>query len=361
MGRIDWSIQPLDHALASWRDAWHALVCSLGRNPSLLPGWVEVAAVAQGTAADVEVLIGARSDQLVAAIPFRRSVRRQLGLPRRIIDLGAGLVNYHYELVANCSPQEALAALTDQVCRSGGWHVLVASNVPVGSATDIALLDSSYAPAHVRWESRERSPYLPLTGDWAGYLAGRNKAFRYAVRRQQRDIESSGRAQMRWLNAPEQVDELWRAVTHIESRSWKAREGRAITSRAEEEKYNRSLLPYLASSGTLLANVLYIDDMPVAYSLCCAHRGWVGHLKTTFDDAYGKLRVGAFVIQAAVERSFADGHTEFDFLGDAAPHKLEWTSHLREHRDYFVYADGVLSRAVLFARRWRRQDVPVGA
>ena len=85
-----------------------------------------------------------------------------------------------------------------------------------------------------------------------------------------------------------------------------------------ELKYHRRLLPVLAQDGALLANVLHRAERPIAYSLCCHCHGWVGHLKTSFDQEFASLSPGGYVIDASVERAFDLKAREFDFLGDAA-------------------------------------------
>ncbi len=351
---VSWSVLPLPAALDRWRAAWHALVEGRGLNPSLLPGWIETAAGAFDASANIEVLLGAEGGELVAAVPLRRRARRALAVPVRTLEVGAGLVNYHHELATHVPPVQVLEALLERAGGLGGWERLEAPNLVADGPTDAAFgalgRDSGVRLATVE---RERSPYLPVQGTWDAYLATRNKAFRYSVRRQRRDAEAVPGAELRWYREPADVDALWAAVRAVEARSWKAREGRAITSRQIELAYNERLLPYLARERMLLACVYGAREAPVAYGLCCVHRGWAGLLKTSYDESHSKLRPGAYVVQALIEQCFVEGRGEFDFLGDATPYKLEWTDSVRAHRDRAAYGQGVWGR-VLHAVAGRR-------
>jgi CelD/BcsL family acetyltransferase involved in cellulose biosynthesis len=342
---VSWSVLPLPAALDRWRAAWHALVEERGLNPSLLPGWIETAAGAFGSPAEVEVLLGAEGGDLVAAVPLRRRTRRALVVPVRSLEVGAGLVNYHHELAARVPARQILEALVERAGGLGGWERLEAPNLVADGAADDAFASlGREGQVRLATVERERSPYVALQGGWEAYLATRNKAFRYSVRRQRRDAEAMPGATLRWYREPADVDALWTAVLAVEARSWKAREGRAITSRQIELGYNERLLPYLARERMLLACVYGAGEAPVAYGLCCVHRGWAGLLKTSYDENHSKLRPGAYVVQALIEQCFVDGRGEFDFLGDATPYKLEWTDSVRAHRDRVAYAPGALGR-----------------
>ena len=52
------------------------------------------------------------------------------------------------------------------------------------------------------------------------------------------------------------------------------------------------------------------------------------------------------MIDTSIERAFALGAKEFDFLGNAGSHKLAWTSNLRSHADYFLFAPRLKARLV---------------
>ena len=49
-------------------------------------------------------------------------------------------------------------------------------------------------------------------------------------------------------------------------------------------------------------------------------------LKTGFDENFGHLSPGVYIRQHVVKLLIASGVSEHDFLGDADPYKLRWTS-----------------------------------
>jgi len=173
------------------------------------------------------------------------------------------------------------------------------------------------------------SPYLPISGTWDTLIASKSKKFRYKVRKRREWLSSQPAARIVWFGKNSDTSKLMEDMLQIESMSWKAKEGRDINSRPIEREYYRALLPMLQSLDSLLGNILYIDDQPVAYNLCCHFEGWVGQMKTSFDERFGDLSPGSLVIDLAVQAAFDYEATEFDFLGDSAVHKLLWTDQSR--------------------------------
>ena len=78
-------------------------------------------------------------------------------------------------------------------------------------------------------------------------------------------------------------------------------------------------------------------------------------MKTSFDQEFATLSPGGYVIDASVERAFDLGAKEFDFLGDAAPHKLAWTSTTRKHGDFFLFGRTWKGRIIGHLKRWSQQ------
>jgi CelD/BcsL family acetyltransferase involved in cellulose biosynthesis len=61
-------------------------------------------------------------------------------------------------------------------------------------------------------------------------------------------------------------------------------------------------------------------------------------LKTGYDPEFAKCSPFKLLTYFAVRHAFEQGYSEFDFLGDPEPWKLEWTSKTRPHDWLFVFA-----------------------
>jgi CelD/BcsL family acetyltransferase involved in cellulose biosynthesis len=188
----------------------------------------------------------------------------------------------------------------------------------------------------------EKSPHIRIDQPWSEFLTGRGKKFRANLKRVPRTVERYGATRMVWYERPEDSQNLLECIFAIELHSWKAQAGIDIEARGHERRYYQLLIPALAANGQLCANVLHVDDKPVAYVLCCRSAAWTGQLKTSFKQAVKDA--GAYAIDASVERAFDCNAKVYDFLGDATPHKLKWTSALRPHSSYWIYSGRPLAR-----------------
>jgi CelD/BcsL family acetyltransferase involved in cellulose biosynthesis len=339
---------------------WENLASHVNCNPSLWPGWAEIARAGIAGADDEFAVFAARRQDasLEGLVPFYVSTRRIAGVGMRMLQLASNLISYHAQLLAPNGTHQLLGQFLAAAPR---WDVLSAANIEIGSSTDLALRAVAQdlgGVLHVI--TGDVSPYLPLAGTWDQLVSGKGKKFRYKLRRRSELLERPD-CTLRWFERTEDVDQLLECVLAIESRSWKSQAGLDITSRDFETKYHQLLLPYLAREQMLCAGVLYIEKVPAAYSLCCQFGTWFGHLKTSYDERFASLSAGAMVIDASIRKAFTLGAREFDFLGNSAEHKLAWTNLTRTHAHFFLYAPRLKPRAIgslkLFRETLRRRKV----
>ena len=328
---------PWDRVDAALRQQWIALISRAGINPSLRPDWLEAAASAWGLLGSIRVAVFSRNGAAVAVIPFLLRKRRLSGLPVRTLELAGNLVSYHQEIVAGEDRVAFLEAFLAHAHRYP-WDALVVGNVTVGGATDETLraLPSS-AVGYRLIHPGEVSPYLELPRDWASFVASRRSSFRYRLRRAERDLARLDASDMRWYRGEGECQELLSHMVAIDERSWKVQEGMNITARPQERRYYELLLPVMARAGILFANVLRLGGLPVAYSLCYAAGGHVGQMKTSYDESLAKKHPGFLATVVSIRRAAEEGYREYDFLGDATRHKLDWTDAARAHTKHLIF------------------------
>lgn len=334
-----------DKALSQYADEWRRLVNDGDLNVSMSPEFVHASARSVRRLEQMRVLAATSGGRLIGVVPFYIDRVHMHGVPLLMLSLGSNLIAYHHEIVAPGFEAEMLLALLADPARP--WHVFRAESLTRGGPTQRALdtVASRVGSESVRYAA-DASPYLPITQTWTQYLAGRSANFRYNLKRKEKALQKAGAVEERWLERPEDAEEVLRCMRHVESKSWKSDLDVAVTSKPSEMTYYDELVPFLAHRGLLFANVIYLDGAPVAYHLCYRFRGRVGNLKTSFDNSHGSASPGAVVIQNAIRRSFDIGVREFDFLGDDQHHKRLWTENVRPHDSTF-----------LFSRHWRARII----
>ncbi|MEE8106622.1 MAG: GNAT family N-acetyltransferase [Planctomycetota bacterium] len=337
---------PAEHAFAGHREAWTGVVRELGLHLSLGPDWVRAAAVAHGQWDGMRTLVAWRGDEPVAFVPFRICVERMWGISVRSLDLGGNLVAYHHEFAARECHEDLLRHLTSM----GGWDLLRALNLNGSGATHRALLAAAQGSMTAVTYPDAEIPFLPVAGSWDDFLKDCGRKLRKNVKRNERKIESRN-VEIERFTVPEHVPRLLDAMVAIEAASWKAEAGFAITERPVEVEYYRALLPQLASMGALRGIVANLDGKPIAYNLSASWNGQYGDLKTTYSAEFKDLAPGWYVRRMAIQDAHDEGVAEFDFLGPAEAHKLQWTKSVRRHVNVFLFGPSLRGRALGFLKR----------
>jgi CelD/BcsL family acetyltransferase involved in cellulose biosynthesis len=316
-----------------------ALAGQFAAHPSLTLPWNLHAAESAGVKNELRVAELTNSQgAAVAYVAYLESSVSMFGIGVRMRETpGNRLAAYYNGLVA--APAYAPRLLDALAAQDAGrCDVLQFPAIAIDSTTH-QLLESTAAARGwrmIRYPSF-RSPFLELRGSWQEFLDSKSQNFRYNLKRKRKGIAKAGRMDERWYGDAASVPELIKSIHAIEEGSWKTRAGMAITDNQRELAYHDLLLPWLASIGALVANVLLLDDAPIAYSLCVNWHGHVGQLKTSFDERASQLSPGLVVTASSIEHAFAAGATEFDFLGDAMPHKMHWTESVRAHENIFAF------------------------
>jgi len=339
-----------DDTIQDYGDAWMQLVCNENLNPSLRPEWMRCVSDAFGVTQQYKVFILLEGNVAVGFLPYYVTERNINGIKARALEIGGNLVSYHQELITS-NHQVLLEQSLGYLTQHEKWDIAIINNVWSEGQTFRAITHQShYNYSSYRGES---SPYLPLKGDWKELLSSKRRKFRYKVNKREKELLDNPDIEIIWYS-DDRYEELAEAIFQIEINSWKVAENMDITSRPTEIRYYKNLLPYMTSNGLLLANVLKIKGVPVAYNLCYEQNGMVGQIKTSFDDNYKELSPGAIIIEEALRKYFEMGFKEFDFLGDAMPHKQLWTKLYRNHFEITIYNNNLKGKIIYLYTKIRQ-------
>jgi CelD/BcsL family acetyltransferase involved in cellulose biosynthesis len=341
-------------AVTELRSLWIDMVVARNLNPSLHPDWLDTTLHSHGLHQRAQVLLveTTRGEQaIVPVIPRRVAIG---GVPFRCLDLCSNVLSYHAGLIATGGHADVLNELAMSP-KLPAWDVLRLGNLVATEATAESVNGLDQLTARVRTYDGERSPYIAMTSDFPQFLGSLPKKMRANITRCIRVTQQAGETGMRWYEHDADTDQLLSDVLEIESKSWKAANHMAIKGDTAEGRYYQRLLPWLRGHG-LMANVLYVKERPAAYVLCARWQGWVGQLKTSFDN---DIRDAGFrVIHASIERAYSNRETEYDFLGDEAPHKTRWANQIRAHEHKWLFARHYRGRMLFHLKRtidaWRR-------
>lgn len=341
----------LEDAISEIGDDWERAVREKSGDPTAFPWWIKSVAQARNQLEQLKIYVEWEKKKLKTVIPFLSSVEHWYGVPIRVLEPAGNLVSYHQNLLIDGDEVETLGRVLSQASLSK-WDVLRIKNVVDNGRTYEILTHLAKAKGRIlRFLRGDSSPYLPISSDWESFLLKRSASFRYRLGRKARNIGKTG-AEMRWFKDASETSEFLAHMLTIESASRKVAAGMAVSHRPMEQRYYELLLPELADRGMLRANVLFLGERPIAYSLCYEFEKRWGQLKTSFDDQYAEISPGTYVVDAAIQQAFTEGAIEFDFLGDVMPHKLEWTKQMRVHWTIEMYGHTVIGNLMGYLKKY---------
>lgn len=331
-------------SLASVHEEWEALADRLDASPFQTAGWTSAWWSAFGRG-KLSVLTVRRGGELAALLPVAERA-------------GALISPTNWHTAVN----GPLAA--DRDAETAIYREMVAIGV---RRIDISALPSSHASllADVlreegyQAEARviQRSPFLPIEGDWDSYWSGRSRRLRASIRRSRERLAELGEVTVAVNNGEEGFDELLAEGFEIESRGWKGQEGTAITSRPETLKFYSELARYARGRGILCLAFLRVDGRAVAFHFSLESRGHHYGLKMGHDPELDHASPAKVLTASMVERAFRLGLRTYEFLGAADPYKLRWTKLCHERVRVQAFAPTLAGWADRMLQVWGRSLV----
>ena len=318
---------------------WATLAQATSADPFSHPDWVR----AWGDMAGRQPLVATvRSDAgLVAAYPmFRRG---------RVWRSAADWHTPHLDIVG--VPGAAAALVAGVVAGSRR----VSFDFATGATADVARRSLADAGFVVRERVRQRSPWIDLAPGWEAYHDALPSRKWREIRRRRRRLEEEGTVAYSQHDGRIDLARLLTDGFAVEGSGWKEAAGTAIRSDPRVEAFYRRVAAWGAERGMLRLHFLRLGSRAIAFDLAFIANGAEWLLKTGFDPALFSYSPGSLLRAEVLERCFADGLTRYEFLGTAAPWKLEWTAQTRDVTLLDGFAPGAAGRAADLGARVKRR------
>jgi CelD/BcsL family acetyltransferase involved in cellulose biosynthesis len=343
-----------------WNDAVEQARVS---HPFLRHEWIRSWWNCFGIDRQFHILVARRGGAIAAIAPLLRESTRMYGVPVRRIGF---LHNDHTprtDIISAGHPAESCRAVWNALLSRGdSWDVLQLSQLPDDSVAGRAIPELAASDGYTVgiWRGGE-SPYLALDGDWSAYLNSRSAKFRQNLRNRLSRLSRMGEPALEVLRDPVSIarafDDMWR----LEDSGWKRNAGTAISSDATVRSFYSLLAKRGATSGWLRLLFLTVGGRRIAVSYGSSYRNRLLLFKTGYDPEYTTCSPFKLLTYFAIRHAFEEGMAEVDFLGDAEPWKLEWTTTTRRHDWVFVFSNSRRARLVYSLkfrwapelRRWR--------
>jgi CelD/BcsL family acetyltransferase involved in cellulose biosynthesis len=305
-----------------------------------------------------------RVDGRIAAIaPLMRDAAPMYGIPARRVRFIHNDHTPRTDVIvadhADTSYQAIWRALRED---REPWDVLLLNQLERDSRT-ATTFDQFAATEGLRtgtWKSSD-SPYLPLTGSFDDYLNRLPAKFRSNLRNRLSRLMKTGAVSFEVLTDRQSIEAAAEEAWRLESSGWKRDAGTAIACDPAVRRFYTTLIERGANAGWLQLLFLKVGDRRIAtsYGACFDQRLFL--FKTGYDPEFATGAPFKILTSFAIQDACTRGLREVDFLGDAEPWKLEWTSASRAHDWLYVFGSTLraqLLHSIKFQwlpelKRWR--------
>ena len=330
--------------------SWNETVDRAGiPHPFLRHEWVRTWWDAFGAGSALHILLVRANGRIAAIAPLMRDTTAMYGMPVRRIRFIQNDHTPRTDFIIASDAGDGYRTIWHTLRRDATWDVLQLSQIERTSTTharirELAAADGCRVGV---WTSGD-SPFLTLAGSWDDCFASLPAKFRSNLRNRLSRLMKIGEPSLEMLTGRDAIlaaqDDAWR----LESSGWKKESGTAITSDPAVHRFYTSLIERGTAAGWLHLLFLRVGDRRIATSYGATFNGRLMLFKTGYDPEYAVCSPFKLLTYFALQDACARGLVELDFLGDAEPWKLEWTSTARGHDWVFVFANSI--RAQLLHR-----------
>ena len=208
------------------------------------------------------------------------------------------------------------------------WQLAILSGLTVSGPQRRAL--DATLPA--RWERRRGQPTVrhvaSLDGGLDGFLSRRSREFRKSIRKALRGAELHNITFESVRATPLEAHALYDRIQHVETSSWKSRDGVGISSGPMRAFYG-AMLPRLCLLGQQRTIFARMNDRDVGYILGAVMGGEYRGLQFSYDDDLGAHNIGGLLQYHQIAALCDEGVTRYD-LGTEMDYKRRWAEDVME-------------------------------
>ena len=316
---------------------WNQLVEAAEiEHPFLEHAWVRTWWESFGSGSTLNVLVLKADGEPIAIAPLILTSTRMFGIKIRRLGF---FYNSHVpraDFIIASRRKDVYRAIWKHLSENRGWDLLQLCQLPEESETleEISKLAAEHCRIGV-WPSGA-SPYLPLRTSWARYFATLDAKHRGNLRNRLKRLQEMGPVEMETITSGE--PESLQNGFQLEAAAWKGEARTAISSDPDVSKFYLTLAQRAAHRGWMRLHFLNAGSQRVAFDYSLVYKDRIHLLKVGYDPAYARFSPFNLLLQMVLQSAFTRGLAEYDFLGEIAHWKLNWTKLSRPHYWLFVFS-----------------------
>ncbi len=182
--------------------------------------------------------------------------------------------------------------------------------------------DKPFAEAGYTAIEQARCLVLTLPPTYDDYLKTLSKSLRYDVKRLDKDLFKTGRAQVTQV-AEGEIDQGMERLFETHKKRWRKR-GLPGAFIGRGEAFHKEWAHLAASRGYLWLSLLKIDGETIGAIYAMTLGSACYYYQAGFDPSQGSISPGTLLVAATIKRAIEEGKQAFDFLRGDEPYKMRW-------------------------------------
>jgi hypothetical protein len=310
--------------------------------------WTDVWWKAFGEGKELFILLVYDGNELVAIAPFMRNKGKHtlIGKPNisvmvKKIEFIANVHSNRCDIIYKDSPEEVCDSIVNFLLseHKSSWDIMSLEYI-LRDSPITKCLRSSFDKNTVcsKQYPQISSPYLHINCEWKDYFKNRQRRFKEQLKSRFQKLEESGKVRLERFQKLDGLKTALEQVFDVASKTWKAKDGTALSSTDQLKGFYSELAHTAAKEGWLELFILYLNDIALAFEYCLKFDDKLMLLKTEFDEGYRSFGIGNMIQWKLLEDIFNNGINEFDFLGPSSRWKNYWADgNEREHVIFFAF------------------------
>lgn len=194
------------------------------------------------------------------------------------------------------------------------------------------------------------SPFISIDTDWESFYGSRSRKFRKGMKNKINRVSRHGGIEVERVNTMPYLRDRLPDLYKVSSRSWKARNGSAITSNPEDMTFYNELTYSAGQNGWVQLWFLKHENVPIAceYHLVYGSRAMI--LRGDSDVSYRSISPGSFLEYNIIKTCFQESEIkEYDFCGDNYKYMRNWTDKAYAYKRVQIFNSRLVPKLIGFA------------
>jgi CelD/BcsL family acetyltransferase involved in cellulose biosynthesis len=325
-------------------------------HPFLEHDWIRTWWECCGAGYSLNILALYAGDEVIAIAPLVLSRVKMWGITLRRLGF---FYNDHVPradfLIAQ-RHSEAYRAIWSHLLENRNWDLLQLCQLPADSETltQLRALAAGNGCPSGAWPSGA-SPYIELSTSWPEYCDGLPAKHRSNLRNRFKRLNQTGPVDLETITAKKglkevEVDEAVAAGFSLEAAAWKGNEGTAISNDPDLVRFYTTLAQRAAKNGWLQLHFLNTGSRRIAFDYSLTYKNRLFLLKLGYDPGFSAYSPSNLLLYLVLQASFGQGADVYDFLGQTAEWKRNWTQEATEHYWLYIFRGSGKGRLMHFLK-----------